>query len=134
MNFLFFQIWLVLLISCFLKLQQSILRKYGSSNNLSYRRIPSIQQNQFTLLVVSSDKNDVEAHYFGDSLQEAARFLGKAALVGVATGSSVVFLKDAIAWTSALFYEHLADLLPKPSFYWPLALCKLINNMIIISV
>lgn len=59
-----------------------------------------------------------------ESFRQVATFLLKSSLVGVLTGLSVVIFKTAIAKTSSIFYEDLADILPKPSFYWPLALCK----------
>lgn len=36
----------------------------------------------------------------------------------------VVVFKTAILAASVFFYENLANLLPRPVFYWPMALCK----------
>lgn len=60
----------------------------------------------------------------GDRFNDVAKFLFRSGLIGTFTGLSVVIFKTAISSTSSLFYEQLADILPKPSFYWPLALCK----------
>lgn len=81
------------------------------------------RKNVMKLQVLASDDDDKMLDK--SDLQPVAFFLLKAALVGVLTGLSVVLFKSAIAKTSSLFYENLADILPKPSFYWPLALCKL---------
>ena len=67
-----------------------------------------------------------KVHHEDESFRQVATFLLKSSLVGVLTGLSVVIFKTAIAKTSSLFYEDLADILPKPSFYWPLALCKFV--------
>ena len=58
-------------------------------------------------------------------------FMGKASLVGLFTGLLVVIFKTALGITSALFYENLAALLPKPAFYWPLALYPILGASIV---
>lgn len=67
---------------------------------------------------------DDSAFMYGDNFNQVAKFLFKAGFIGTLTGMSVVAFKTAISSTQYLFYEQLADILPKPSFYWPLALCK----------
>ena len=59
-----------------------------------------------------------------DSLKETLKFLLRAALVGISTGIGVVIFKSSLSIVTSLFYETLADLLPKPVFYWPMAVCK----------
>lgn len=81
-----------------------------------------------TIIPVTKDDQeeeiDNEVFLFGDNFNQVAKFLFKAGLIGTLTGISVVAFKTAISSTQYLFYEQLADILPKPSFYWPLALCK----------
>lgn len=67
--------------------------------------------------------------YYSEQFNSVAVFLFKAGLIGSCTGLSVVLFKGAIAATSYLFYEELANILPKPSFYWPLALYPVIGAM-----
>lgn len=57
-------------------------------------------------------------------MSRSALFLAKAGTVGAATGLSVILFKSSIAIVLTLFYENLADALPKPVFYWPFILCK----------
>lgn len=52
-------------------------------------------------------------------------------LVGLFTGLSVALFKSSLALTSSLFYERIADLLPKPSFYWPLGLYPIMGACIV---
>jgi len=64
-------------------------------------------------------------------LQENALFLSRAALIGSLTGAAVVVLKSSIQATSAFFYEYLADILPKPAFYWPLILYPVLGSSLV---
>ena len=63
-----------------------------------------------------------------DQFRYTSVFLSKAALVGVLTGLSIVLFKSSIAETQVLLYENLADFLPKPSFYWPLAIYPILGG------
>ena len=64
-----------------------------------------------------------------NTYKKPIQFLGRAAAIGIMTGAAVVSLKNNIYLAQSFFYETLADALPKPAFYWPIALCKhLITN------
>ena len=78
----------------------------------------------------NSVANEVEIGQL-DQFKYTAIFLSKAVLLGVLTGLSVVLFKSSIGATQILFYENLADYLPKPSFYWPLALYPLLGGIIV---
>lgn len=66
-----------------------------------------------------------------DELSNKLLFLGRAAIIGVLTATAVVVFKSSIAVTSAFFYETLADVLPKPAFYWPLVLFPFCGSIIV---
>lgn len=66
-----------------------------------------------------------------DQFKNTAIFLSKAALVGVLTGVCIVVFKSSIGATQILLYEDLADFLPKPSFYWPLALYPMLGGIFV---
>eukprot|EP01035_Chromulina_nebulosa_P017517 gene17517-23078_t len=68
------------------------------------------------------------------SFTETTSFLARSALVGTATGISVVLFKTSIAFVSTLLYEDLANILPKPVFYWPLALYPIIGSIIVAAI
>lgn len=88
-----------------------------------YNALRTVQEQPST----SSLQGTMESHDAFDAtsqFNDVAKFLLRAGIIGTCTGLSVVVFKTAISSTSYLFYEQLADLLPKPSFYWPLALCK----------
>ena len=72
----------------------------------------------------SSKDNDSYMVVYGEQFLEVASFIFKAGLIGTMTGASVVLFKTAISSTQSLFYEGLAEILPRPSFYWPLAICE----------
>jgi hypothetical protein len=72
----------------------------------------SLEQNQLSIFSKTTD------------------FLIRASLVGILTGFSVVIFKSSIAYGQRVLYEGLADFLPKPPLYWPLALCKLLHSFI----
>eukprot|EP01036_Dinobryon_divergens_P032969 gene32969-42663_t len=62
---------------------------------------------------------------------ETSMFLLRAAVVGAATGGTVVVFKTAILAASVFFYENLANLLPRPVFYWPMALYPLMGSVVV---
>lgn len=62
------------------------------------------------------------------------QFLYKSTLVGLCTGISVVIFKTFLQDTRILFYETLADVLPKPAFYWPLALYPIMGSIIVCAL
>lgn len=70
-----------------------------------------------------SENADRAVAWENDHLGEVFLFILKSGLIGTFTGLSVVWFKSGIAAMSALFYEDLANLLPKPYFYWPIVLC-----------
>ena len=86
-----------------------------------------------TSYVASSKSNLVTEPGIGqlDQFKYTAGFLSKAALIGILTGLSVVLFKSSIEATQIVFYENLADYLPKPSFYWPLALYPSLGGIIV---
>lgn len=115
--------------------------------------IPSDTINTLQKLAPSNDQNDISpSDTSRDSsaspFLSTSIFLFRAALVGLFTGITgkppthivdglytftfvsnikilVVVFKTAILATSVLFYESIANLLPRPVFYWPMALCKI---------
>ena len=76
---------------------------------------------------VSEDVCELEVGQL-DQFRYTSIFLSKAVLVGVLTGLSIVLFKSSIAETQVLLYENLADFLPKPSFYWPLAIYPILGG------
>ena len=66
-----------------------------------------------------------------DDLRRQLTFLKKALLVGCTTAVGVVIFKLSIQETSKLFYEVLADLLPKPVFYWPQILYPVLGSSVV---
>lgn len=63
------------------------------------------------------------------NVQQTVKFLFRAMLVGIFTGIGIVIFKTLIASVTSIFYEYLADFLPKPSFYWPLALYPILGSV-----
>ena len=78
--------------------------------------------------VRKEDEEDLEIGQL-DQFRFTAIFLSKAVLVGVLTGLSVVVFKSSIEATQVILYENLADFLPKPSFYWPLAIYPILGGI-----
>ena len=76
---------------------------------------------------ISEDVCELEVGQL-DQFRYTSVFLSKAVLVGVLTGLSIVLFKSSIAETQVLLYENLADFLPKPSFYWPLAIYPILGG------
>eukprot|EP00599_Poterioochromonas_sp_BG-1_P003903 CAMPEP_0173134198 /NCGR_PEP_ID=MMETSP1105-20130129/1155_1 /TAXON_ID=2985 /ORGANISM="Ochromonas sp., Strain BG-1" /LENGTH=426 /DNA_ID=CAMNT_0014045963 /DNA_START=40 /DNA_END=1317 /DNA_ORIENTATION=+ len=77
------------------------------------------------------ENGDLAVAWENDHLGEVFLFILKSGLIGTFTGLSVVWFKSGIAAMSALFYEDLANLLPKPYFYWPIVLYPLIGSMLV---
>ena len=97
----------------------------------SHTTSPDVSLRKFFLKNAKSDT--VAESEIGqlDQFKYTAGFLSKAALIGVLTGLSVVIFKSSIGATQVVFYENLADYLPKPSFYWPLALYPSLGGIIV---
>jgi H+/Cl- antiporter ClcA len=55
----------------------------------------------------------------------------KASVIGASTGGAVVLFKSSIQMLQRLLYEDLADVLPKPAFYWPIVLYPLIGGLLV---
>lgn len=98
------------------KCKVSLIR--GRSQNLQLR----------SQSVRKEDEEDLEIGQL-DQFRFTAIFLSKAVLVGVLTGLSVVLFKSSIEATQVILYENLADFLPKPSFYWPLAIYPILGGI-----
>lgn len=62
-----------------------------------------------------------------EKFEKPFQFLLRAGAIGLTTGLGVVLLKNLIYETQGLLYEGLADILPKPAFYWPIALYPFIG-------
>ena len=69
--------------------------------------------------------------YSNDQVLNNFLFLTRAALLGVLTGICVVTFKSQITAVSLFFYETMADLLPKPVFYWPIILFPLAGSLVV---
>jgi H+/Cl- antiporter ClcA len=78
--------------------------------------------------VRKEDEEDLEIGQL-DQFRYTAIFLSKAVVVGVLTGLSIVLFKSSIEATQVILYENLADFLPKPSFYWPLAIYPILGGI-----
>lgn len=78
--------------------------------------------------VRKEDEEDLEIGQL-DQFRYTAIFLSKAVVVGILTGLSVVLFKSSIGETQVILYENLADFLPKPSFYWPLAIYPILGGI-----
>jgi len=65
------------------------------------------------------------------SYLDTAAFLLRSVALGIFTGTAVVLFKQSIAGMSELLFESFADILPKPAFYWPLALYPLIGSFLV---
>ena len=85
--------------------------------------------NEVQLTVKQTDKNIIETI---DDLRLQLTFLKQAGLVGLLTALGIVIFKLSIQETSKLFYENLADSLPKPAaFYWPQILYPVLGSAIV---
>lgn len=63
--------------------------------------------------------------------QEVVQFLYRSAQVGIFTGIGVVVFKTLISLVISIFYEQLADILPKPAFYWPIAIYPILGSLFV---
>lgn len=117
-----------------LKLTHSMMSRYrcghGGSKGVLYAINP---ENKIIDNPSTEDKAPIESEsdamildWDNEHLTEVFAFILKSGLIGTFTGLSVVWFKSGIAAASTLFYEDLANILPKPYFYWPIVLCKLI--------
>lgn len=80
---------------------------------------------------VNTNIDTTEIEIRGPQLSRTIIFLVRAALIGIFTGVGIVLFKQAISYTGQVFYEELADILPKPAFYWPLALYPLLGSVFV---
>lgn len=67
----------------------------------------------------------------GKREDDAFALLIRASLIGASTGGAVVLFKSSIQLLQRLLYEDLADLLPKPVFYWPIILYPVIGAALV---
>lgn len=67
----------------------------------------------------------------GNQEDDALTLLIKASLIGASTGGAVVLFKSSIQLLQKLLYEDLADLLPKPAFYWPIILYPMMGAALV---
>lgn len=83
----------------------------------------------FPEMVVPEASTSVNALILGAnaSVSAISVFLLRGAAVGLATGVGVIAFKRSIHAVSVLLYEVLADVLPKPSPYWPIVLYPLVG-------
>ena len=71
--------------------------------------------------------HSIEDGVAGDQFRKPSSLLTKAAGIGLGTGISVMVFKASIAGVSTWLYEDVADMLPKPVFYWPIILFPIIG-------
>ena len=81
--------------------------------------------------IMSDDDDTTIAEMKGPQVSRTIVFLVRAALIGLLTGVGIVLFKLAISYIGMVFYEDLADILPKPAFYWPLALYPLLGSVVV---
>ena len=124
---------------CLLLLLLVIIDKSTSYIHIVSSRIPHVHSINLLInkpngkKIVLLKKHYVKATFPDDCCLEAEveeseytktfSFLFRSGLIGAFTGLSVVVFKTLISGTSFFFYESLANYLPRPSFYWPLAIC-----------
>ena len=68
---------------------------------------------------------------YGNAETDTLTLLLQASLIGASTGGAVVLFKSSIQVVQKLLYEDLADLLPKPAFYWPIVLYPVIGATLV---
>ena len=101
---------------------------YRSNSNEIISNNPMNDENE---TLESNEGNNNDEFDEVESISSVASFIAKAGLVGLFTGLSVALFKSSLALTSSLFYEKIADILPKPSFYWPLGLYPVMGACIV---
>ena len=70
-----------------------------------------------------------------DNMNDATlELLLKASVIGASTGGLVVLFKTSIQIVQRLLYEDLADVLPKPAFYWPIILYPIIGSALVVGL
>ena len=67
----------------------------------------------------------------GPQFSRVVVFLSRAGAIGLLTGLAIVLFKNSIAYVALLFYDRLAELLPRPAFYWPLAVFPALGSCIV---
>ena len=65
------------------------------------------------------------------SVSSISLFLFRAAAVGLSTGSAILIFKKSIIGVSGLLYENLANILPKPVFYWPIIVYPVLGACVV---
>jgi H+/Cl- antiporter ClcA len=110
------------------RLNLKISRDESSNSNIEYSpaTVLSVEDSQ-----LDQDEPLVDNQLDLEQFKATAIFLSKAVLVGVFTGFSIVIFKSSIGATQEILYENLADLLPKPGFYWPLALFPILGSVVV---
>lgn len=78
---------------------------------------------------LDDDDEEVLVHY-----KQTLAFLVRGFSVGLLTGIGVVIFKTSIGGVESVFYERLADILPKPAFYWPLALFPFLGSIMVACI
>ncbi len=68
------------------------------------------------------------------SNDDTLELLLKASVIGASTGGLVVLFKTSIQTVQRLLYEDLADVLPKPAFYWPIILYPIIGSTLVVGL
>lgn len=110
--------------------QQLVLRSFPNLHTTSYTAATPIQTSS-SKLQVSSINTLTDDDDSGNQFRKTSEFLIRAGITGALTGLGVVLFKSSLAATSSVFYESLADILPKPSFYWPLALYPVLGSLVV---
>lgn len=120
---------LVLYLPCLiyaLKFHKSDLKLFDSSKSLINLHGKSTVQERF-----DEETQSFSLKYVIDRFEQPFQFLLRAGAVGLTTGLGVVLLKNSIYETQGLLYEGLADILPKPAFYWPIAIYPFIGSAVV---
>lgn len=91
---------------------------------------PANQSAFYPVIVVTPDTASVKLVILraNASVSAISNLLLRSAAVGIASGVGVVAFKRCIHAVSSLLFVNLADMLPKPAFYWPIILYPLIGG------
>ena len=70
----------------------------------------------------------------GDPFEKTSSLIVRAGALGLSTGLAVMAFKASIAGVSQLLYEDVADILPKPVFYWPIVLFPVFGSAVVTMI
>lgn len=93
---------------------------------------PSLQLESSKIFAAVNENNSNNNDTFdATDVRRTIIFLVKASMIGIFTGLGVKVFKSSIDLTAAFFFETLAEILPRPAFYWPLGLYPLLGSVFV---